>query len=414
MAAFFWMGCAAQNARFTEKQAEKLLKEAKALKPNAPETKEASAKLASARRFLASARYDKADEALRESIEASEKALGMADEPAPAPSVAPASQPPPQPVEVSASETSKVENTQVPTTAAPANDSSASTLAPATPSEPAPKMEFSQQEPTKVEAPVTKRGMPAKALAKYLASKHALGTNLSEPKELEPKAEKPSSEKASAPKPAQKSEAPAITEQAHAKTEAAAEKSTSEKVAAKPEVVRSKDSKLPGGAGSTSIVEEANTADQVENNKIAVAKPKVVEAPATKTLKKAPEKKAIDEDEKFVEAPKEPAQPKVATRGLAKRKIPGSIDFKVNDPSIQGDAATNLDQTSKFLLDNPSTTLILQGVSASGELTNLIDSRFESIRSYLTAKGVPDDQIRLDPERKSGKAPVFELFLIEH
>jgi hypothetical protein len=66
------------------------------------------------------------------------------------------------------------------------------------------------------------------------------------------------------------------------------------------------------------------------------------------------------------------------------------------------------------LLENPSTTLILQGVSSSGEISNIIDSRYESIRSYLTAKGVPDDQIRLDPERKNGKAPQFELYLIEH
>jgi outer membrane protein OmpA-like peptidoglycan-associated protein len=293
----------------------------------------------------------------------------------------------------------------------------------------APKPEIQKVEPQKIEEPNSKRGMPAKALAKYLASKHPLTAKAPAPKAAPPvevSKTAPVPIKTSAPSPV--AEAPAKVE-APTKTEVPTKAEVPAPIPAPvakapvaepqtpvaPKVAeRSKDSKIPGGDDSKAglAVEESGMSEKAEKETPVVTK--IVEAPSAKMNKKAPEKKpSLSEDEKIIEAPKE-AQTAKPQKSLAKRKIPGSIEFKMNDPSIQGDAMTNLDQTGKFLLENPSTTLILQGVSSSGEISNIIDSRYESIRSYLTAKGVPDDQIRLDPERKNGKAPQFELYLIEH
>ena len=118
----------------------------------------------------------------------------------------------------------------------------------------------------------------------------------------------------------------------------------------------------------------------------------------------------------IVKVPDSPAQKSVGSVAAEKprTKIPGAIFFGANDASIEPDTMMTLDQTSKFLLDNPSTSLMFQGISGPGESGSLIDSRFESLRSYLVGKGVPDDQVRLDSKRRGGSRAEFEMFLIEH
>lgn len=445
---FVWValgvGCAAQNARYTQKRAEQLLKQVETERPNTAEAREAKTQLAVAKKHLSAARYDRAEAAFRASIEASETAL---ETPAPENFTPPPATAPEMQAN-SAAPSAEVAPVPAPASTEPAKPS---VIVP-------PPAKTAKPEFSKPETPVvSKRGLPAQALAKYLASKRALmPRKTAEAKqettataETEVKAESKSNSKVEArsetkaeaksemkheAKPEVKTEAKLEHkseardseetprhEAAPAKESPVAEKpevesskevAKNEKPVAPKPVVTARESKLPGsGSGKTGLIVEG---EGIEGDSGLEAnthiKPKVVDAPATKVNKKAPERENLEE--KLAEAPKEQAKP--AAKVLSKRRIPGSIEFKLNDPSLLGDAMTNLDQTSKFLLDNPSTTLVLQGVAVSGELSNLIDSRYESVRSYLTAKGVPDDQIRLDPERKSGKAPQFELFLIEH
>ena len=44
----------------------------------------------------------------------------------------------------------------------------------------------------------------------------------------------------------------------------------------------------------------------------------------------------------------------------------------------------------------------------------MVDARYESIRSYLVGKGVPEDQIQLDPEKRKDKTAKFDMFIVEH
>jgi len=95
-------------------------------------------------------------------------------------------------------------------------------------------------------------------------------------------------------------------------------------------------------------------------------------------------------------------------------KIPGALRFGSQEVSLDAETMMNLNQTSKYLSENPSTTLILRGHVGPGENAGLLDSRFESIRAYLIGKGVPEDQVRLDNRRLSGPRGEFEMFVMEH
>ena len=48
------------------------------------------------------------------------------------------------------------------------------------------------------------------------------------------------------------------------------------------------------------------------------------------------------------------------------------------------------------------------------EQANLLEGRFDSLKSYLVGKGVPEDQIRLDNQKSGGTTPEFEMFVVEH
>lgn len=142
-------------------------------------------------------------------------------------------------------------------------------------------------------------------------------------------------------------------------------------------------------------------------------------APAAPTIKPPPKPKddpALTIEEGLTDSAEASTDKTGKSKNLAgiRRKIPGTIPFIVDDPSILTDAMTSLNQTGKFLLENPSTTIVLQGQLAPNEAKGLADARFESIKAYLVGKGVPEDQVQLDDERKRGKNPEFQMFVIEH
>ncbi|MBN8553994.1 MAG: hypothetical protein J0L93_00955 [Deltaproteobacteria bacterium] len=362
--AFVFVGCAAQDSERLRRTAEDKMRMAMQIAPHAEPTKEANDRFAAGQYYLSEGRYDQATRSFNQSIEASERVLSAKwAAPAPVSTPAPASaepatipeapaQPPaPAPTAVPPAAAT------TPPVAAPSTEASTTVQAHASapqvvaPSAPAPKP------PVVVPiSPAEKKNMPAKAYAKYLAAKKGEGA-------VENKA-------------APKASAQVIEKEVERKEEASAKK--------------------PSEHESTVV------------------------APAAPALKKVPEVKAENSEAKEEKKPEpkkfdiEKSVPEKTEKGeLAKRRIPGSLPFSINDPSVQAEALVNLDQTSKFLLDNPSTTLILQGHLGQGESGTLVDARFESIRSYLTGKGVPEDQIRLDNDRKVGKAE-FQMFLIEH
>ncbi len=170
--------------------------------------------------------------------------------------------------------------------------------------------------------------------------------------------------------------------------------------------------------------ERAAAAEQTEvHSQLVDEKPispnAIVVAPAAPTIKPVP-KAAVDEDIlKQAEAviagsgAARAAKEDGSKKG-ARRRIPGNVSFIENDPTLVNEAMAGLNQTSKYLLENPSLTLVLQSQLSAQEPKSLTQARFDSLKAYLTGKGVPDDQIMLDIEQKRGKVPEFLLFVIEH
>jgi outer membrane protein OmpA-like peptidoglycan-associated protein len=365
MAAYL-VGCAAQSIEKAQRAAEHKVLEAQLANMNAPGTHEAFDKLNEGKKYLAEARYDQAMRSFKQSAAASDAVLaGNVTYLNPSAEATPAPTPVPQ-------SSTPVMTAPTPVRTAPVNKSAADSR--------------------------EKKGMPAKALAKYLAAKKASAPPpVAAKTEPAPKAAgKVAKHSAPTPTPSQSSAVP--------QTEPAPQPEPTQEPAVAP---------APTPAPTPTSSPES-LAKKIENDAVVVA-------PAKPSLKKIPtvnEKEEVDQEAvgKVAEPKKmEMEKPEPAKAGeLAKRKIPGMVPFSINDPSVQADAIAYLDQTSKFLLDNPSTTLILQGHLGPGESSTLVDARFESMRSYLTGKGVPDDQIRLDTDRKSSKVPEFQMFLIEH
>jgi outer membrane protein OmpA-like peptidoglycan-associated protein len=94
-------------------------------------------------------------------------------------------------------------------------------------------------------------------------------------------------------------------------------------------------------------------------------------------------------------------------------RVPGSLVFASNEVTIEAPTRMSLDQTSKYLIDNPSSRVVFRAVSGPNEAAALVDSRFESIKTYLVEKGVPEDQIQLDGRRRVGTRAEFETFVVE-
>lgn len=145
------------------------------------------------------------------------------------------------------------------------------------------------------------------------------------------------------------------------------------------------------------------------------AKGGVVIAPAKPSLKQSPSKELEKTEGSGDLAAEHGAASATQKEGSEekRRRVPGVLSFIANDTSLLQETMTSLNQNCKFLLENPSTSLVLQGTHSGDEPRSLIDARFESIKAYMVGKGVPEDQIRLDEEKRRG-ASEFKLFVIEH
>jgi outer membrane protein OmpA-like peptidoglycan-associated protein len=138
----------------------------------------------------------------------------------------------------------------------------------------------------------------------------------------------------------------------------------------------------------------------------------VVIAPAKPSLKQSPSKE-LEKSEGSGDLAAEHGATQKEGSEEKRRRVPGVLSFIANDTSLLQETMTSLNQNCKFLLENPSTSLVLQGTHSGDEPRSLIDARFESIKAYMVGKGVPEDQIRLDEEKRRG-ASEFKLFVIEH
>ncbi len=251
------------------------------------------------------------------------------------------------------------------------------------------------EEKTEVDVAVAPHSLPAQALQKYLERKNKFV-----------EVEKPKSpvKKEIKAKVVEKSKETKNVESAtnHSENLTKTQPPTAEEAAA---IVKELDTKK---------MEMTETKTPQETIKETVVKAEA--APGVKTPPKLDEDLRKESEGAIADQNKIEAKNETQRQNL-RRSIPGTISFDKNDPSLSSEkieTMSALDQTSVFLLQNPSSTLMLEGYLASGENGTLIDSRYESIRSYLIGKGVPEDQIRLDPERKSGKSAYFLMSVIDH
>lgn len=350
-----FVGCAAQNANQHYFEADTLLKDAMTrVGSNDPNANLAFDSLAKGKTELMEARYDKAIRLFRDSMRISRQIINGTLSATP---VAIAPTPSPSVVPIS----TPIPPVVVAPTEAPV--SGPNVIDPGVVLRDDLPEPVAKPDPKEVEA---KKGLPQGALAKYLASKKAA-----------PKLEKP---------PPAKEAVPATT-------------------------------KMPA---PTPVPLQTEGHRQTLDEK-PIATNEIVIAPATPGLKPVPK---IPEHEATAEA--QPAEdskekstikelyPKAKIPAAAKRRVPDAVPFVQDDASVVPDAMSTLNQTAKFLLENPSTTLLLQAQLSPHEARNLADERFQSIKAYLIGKGVPEDQIQMDDMQKRGKNSEFQMYLVEH
>lgn len=347
------MGCATQKAYRSYSEAKEAYRQAYDLKPGSLYLKEALIDLEAGKTYLDEARYDRALDNFEKSMIRT-KAI----------------------VETAAEERTQTVSspTPIPEQRVEADEEIA-------------QMQKQMNTPAAIPKKTTeedydKRGLPRAALARYLSGKREGN--------VKTKAEVLSAmDKSSVPRTATK----ASTSKKEMKASDESEKTNDEDPKFDDDVKR-----------------RSEKMDNEKNNEvIASAKPQVRADP--KAVAVPPSTALTDELENEVEAVKKEQQD---NNELSKRKIPGKIPFVSQDPSLQPEAMGTLNQISKYLLENPSTTLFLKGTLASKEADSYVDARYESIRSYLTGKGVPEDQVRLDDNKDRGKIAEFEMYLVEH
>ncbi len=135
-----------------------------------------------------------------------------------------------------------------------------------------------------------------------------------------------------------------------------------------------------------------------------VGKVLVVEAPAAPTQKKPTDSK-VAEVSAAAAASAAPTPVKGSPRG--------TVHFIVKDASIIDESVSELNQTAKFLLENPSKSLLLRGAYSPEEPQGITEQRLEAVKAYLVGKGVPEDQVQIDGDKVRGQAEVT-MFEIEN
>lgn len=174
------------------------------------------------------------------------------------------------------------------------------------------------------------------------------------------------------------------------------------------------------GDGSPPKKESDEKMDKIASDLIEEDSAQVIEAGAEPVAKRAPlpetskPKKVIVEPEGGVPEITSDEAAIAEEYGPKKIKQPGLLRFRDEDDALTPKTMGELDKMSRTLVANPSNTLLLVGTLRETEEKQWLERRFESIKSYLTNRGVPDDQVRLDNQTKSGQLASFEMFLIEH
>ncbi len=97
-----------------------------------------------------------------------------------------------------------------------------------------------------------------------------------------------------------------------------------------------------------------------------------------------------------------------------KRTLRGRLSFDPNSSKLSDASMSQLDSMAQFLIENPSNSLLVVNVLGSNEAEGLLGERFQEVSGYLKARGVPEDQIRMDNIKKSGSVASLELYLIDH
>lgn len=215
--------------------------------------------------------------------------------------------------------------------------------------------------------------LPAEALAAYLASKSASKMSLDDEKDIGDEIKAPKHEVLLPPKKLPRG---------NRGNEAAAATAKAKSIPAKPQ-----------------LEEDGVVVVEASSEVLAKTPPVVPE-----------EEEAMPEPTKL--AKKENVDLKPA--GPEKTKLDQIIPFSPKDEALNESSMAEMDKMSRFLVENPSNTLILRGVRGPSEGEELVAGRYDSVKSYLSARGVPDDQVRLEDSSISGRNPGFEMFLIEH
>lgn len=359
--ALLW-GCAAQNANQYYFEADSLLREAMAkVGSTDPNASQAFESLAKGKSELMEARYDQAIREFRDSMRISRRIMSgaLSATPTPSPSL------PPSPASAASVDT---------LVGSPAPSAPTIVLDPTAAPMPAKHSDLELRDDlpdatgvgaeAKADSKIseTKKGLPNNSVAKYLAKKTS-----------KPKIEKPAAVPVPIPSTATEGKAPVPQLEAHADT-------IDEKPIVTNEIV------------------------------VASAQPGMKSAP----LPKAAETNSIDDKKPKSKEDVQEIAPKTKIPASAKKRVPDPIVFIQDDASLVTEAMTTLNQTAKFLLENPSTTLILQSQLSSHEAKTLADERYQSIKAYLIGRGVPEDQIQMDDQQKRAKISEFLMYLVEH
>jgi len=106
--------------------------------------------------------------------------------------------------------------------------------------------------------------------------------------------------------------------------------------------------------------------------------------------------------------------PEPMTLEPLKRVPRGRVPFEASSSKISDRSLSDLDGLAQFLIENPSNTLLIVPTLVATEPESLFNERFQQVSDYLKARGVPEDQVRLDTIKKTGSTAILEMFLIDH
>lgn len=343
--------CAAQSTYRELSDAQAIYNKAQSLAPNDPRVEKAKVRLESGDRNLSEARFGRASKDFQEVTRLSNKVLQEKD---------------PETIEAA-----RKKEEQMYQEKGLAQLEAEASLSPSSSSQRA-SQESSEPSPEEL----SRMSLPAQALAQYLSRKNSA------------RKEKPTPPAPPPPKP----------------------KAKIEKMEVK-------------GTASTEVGDDIDVAEKTIVTASAVKESKadpVLNAEKEKTASKAAiQAKAMSgQNEKAIEppVPELDGDEYASAKSFEppRRRYPKDIQFQDADVSLLTAEMDKLDEIGRYLIENPSNSLVLAGFITKAESPSLIEQRFQAVRAYLSTRGVPEDQVKLDPPRKVGPQAAFELYLIDH